>query len=211
MQQPAHIVVADGHPVVRLGVRTMLAHISDLRVVGDTSSSDELLRLCADLQPNVVTIALNLSSPPIHRLVADIHAVYPDMGIVIFASSPALAHARDLIDGGCAGFVLKHEPPPTIIRAIRAAARGRVWYSPATIEYLAHIDGGSQHASTPPISARERDVLHLIVEGQTNKAIGYYLGIHVKTVEKHVAALFRKLGAGSRTVLALRARELEIV
>jgi NarL family two-component system response regulator LiaR len=126
--------------------------------------------------------------------------------ILILTAHADLDYVLTLVDAGAMGYLLKDEDPATISAAVRSVARGERWLSPSVAVNM--LDRRVRAASEPPsalLSGRGLDVLRLVVEGKTNQEIGIVLGISEKTVEKHLAEVFAKLGVSSRVEAAVRA------
>lgn len=205
------VLIADHHPVTRAGLYTILSTAHDLIIVGEEATGAATLRLCQELQPDVLVLALNLPDRAAGDLIAQLRGAAPRLRIVVFAARHLLTDACVLIEVGAVAIVLKHEAPATLIRAIRTATQGNMWISGALARQIVPRLLDQPHSTNEKLSDRERDVLDLAAKGGTNRAIGYALGISEKTVEKHMGKIFYKLGVTSRTAAAVRAKELGLV
>lgn len=211
MSARIRVVIADSHPLTRIGIHTILAAAHDVLVVGEVDEGNKMQYVCRELQPDVVLLALNLPDRAAVDLIADLRVIAPQTRIVVFAARHLLNDARVLIEVGAVAIVLKHEAPATLIRAIRTATQGNMWISGAIARQIVPRLLDQPHSTNEKLSDRERDVLDLAAKGGTNRAIGYALGISEKTVEKHMGKIFYKLGVTSRTAAAVRAKELGLV
>jgi DNA-binding NarL/FixJ family response regulator len=199
------ILIADDHPVVRLGLRTVFEAAPDLEVVGETGDGLEVVALVKELRPRVLTLDLmmpglngieigrQLSRGPRHTRVL-ILSVYTDE-----------AYAAEALRNGAAGYVLKGTHATEVLEAVRTVAAGGRYLSPPLSEK--GIDAYIQRTrAVPPepyetLTTREREVLHLLAEGHPNAAIAARLFVSVRTVETHRANLMRKLGLRTQTDL----------
>jgi DNA-binding NarL/FixJ family response regulator len=206
LQQPIRVVVADDHPVVRNGVVLELSRQPDIMVLGTAENGDEALRLVQTVQPDVLVTDLSMPGLRAVDLIRQARVLPEPPRILILSAYAELDYVLTLIDAGVTGYLLKDEDPATISAAVRAVARGEPWLSSSVA--VGMLDRRVRAAGEPPpplLSSRGLDVLRLVVAGKTNQEIGIVLGISEKTVEKHLAEVFAKLGVSSRVEAAVRA------
>ena len=189
------VVVVDDHPVVREGTAALLAAQAGLTVAGTAGSLDEARALLARVEVDVVLLDIRLGdesglgllgtagSPTAHR---------PAIVVLTAYDYPQYAEAAFRL--GAAGFVLKTAPLGELVDAIRRAAAGGLAFQ---------VRPPASAAERP--TARELDVVHLVVDGWSNDEISLALGIGARTVETHLRRLFERFGLASRTELATRA------
>lgn len=200
------VVVADDHPVVRNGIVFELARQPDIAVLGTAQNGDEALQLVQTTQPDVLVTDLSMPGLRAVEVIRRTRSLPSPPHILILSAYAELDAVLTLIDAGVTGYLLKDEDPSAISAAVRAVARGEPWLSSSVA--VSMLDRRVRASSEPPqplLSVRGLDVLRLVVAGKTNQEIGLTLGISEKTVEKHLAEVFAKLGVSSRVEAAVRA------
>ncbi len=188
------IVLADDHPVVRRGIRSMLEKASDLVVVGEAGGGEEALRLVEHLAPDV--LLLDMEMPDIsglevaRRLLADGSPVH----VLALSAHDDEQYIFGLLDHGAAGYLTKDEAPSTIVEAVRGVARGeKGWISRRVANKLVRRKRMALEAATSALSDREREVLRLMGRGYNNTRIAETLFISEGTVKNHVTHIYHKL------------------
>jgi DNA-binding NarL/FixJ family response regulator len=199
------IVLADDHHVVRQGLRSLLEAEPDLSVVGETGDGLEAAQLVERLQPDV--LVLDLMMPGLNGLevTRQVSQRSPQTHVVILSMHANEAHVLEALRAGAAAYVLKESTSGELVRAVREAFAGRRYLSPPLSERAieAYMQKAESAALDPyeMLTAREREVLHLVVEGHTSAEIAERLFISRRTVETHRANLMRKLHLRTHTDL----------
>jgi signal transduction histidine kinase/DNA-binding NarL/FixJ family response regulator len=200
------VLVVDDHAVTRAGIVQVLS-MSDpaLQVVGEAESGEQAVSAWRTLRPDVVLMDLQMLDGDGIDAIARIRAEDASASIVAvsaFASDDLVAGA---FRAGARGYLGKEASGLELVRAVRAASRGEMVVSGEAVERLhAHLNGAD---GVRGLTERERQVLVLLERGSTDREIAAALSISVKTVEKHVGSILRKLGAHNRTQAVARARE----
>lgn len=199
------VLIADDHPVVRNGIRNILEPAVGITVVGEAESGQQALEMIETLHPDVVLLDMQLpdiSGIEVVKKVGEAGILVRILGLSTYDDNEYISQLLSL---GASGYLLKEEVPETIVEAVRGVARGETgWVSRKVAAKLTQIlqDGQDDRTALTP---RELDVLQLVVDGKTNAEIGFNLGISEKTVEKHLDAIFRKMGVVSRVEAAVMA------
>ncbi len=195
------VAIADDHRVVRVGLEQLLATFDDVEHVGSAEGGEQAVTLCAAEHPDV--LLLDLSMPDLdgievtRRLADDA----PEIRVVVFTSFSDQERIVQALDAGAIGYLLKDAEPDEIHAAIRAAARGEAPLAPKAAAAL--LAERSSRPTAVDLTAREREVLGLVVAGMANKQIARRLGISEKTVKGHLTNLFQRIGVADRTQAAL--------
>jgi len=191
------VLLADDHPVVREGLRALLAADGALDVVGEAASGEEAVTLAARLRPDVVLMDLRMPGPldgasATARITADL----PGVRVLILTTYDTDTDILRAVEAGATGYLLKDTPRRDLTDAVRSAARGEtVLAPPVAAKLVTRMRAPAQDTLTP----REVDVLRLVAHGHTNAAIGRELHIGEATVKSHLLHAFAKLGVGDRT------------
>jgi DNA-binding NarL/FixJ family response regulator len=208
MSEPIRVLLVDDHPALRVGLRVLLDQADDIKVVGEAGDTEEALRKIAVQQPDVVVLDCQLPGGGGASVAAETKARGRSARVLALSSYADDGYVRGMVDAGAVGYLLKDEAPATIVSAVRAAARGQTWFSPAIASKIAAWERGELPGG---LTERELEVLCLIAEGQSNKQIARQLYITVRTANFHVGNILQKLGAVSRVEAAIWARENGIV
>jgi two-component system response regulator NreC len=199
------IVLADDHHVIRQGLRALLEAVPDFSVVGEAGDGLEALQLVERLQPNVLVLDLRMPGLGGLEVTRQVSQRSPSTRVVILSMYDDEAYVLEALGHGAAGYVLKDSSAAHLVEAVRQVAIGRRYLSPPLSERA--VDAYVQRAKETPLdeyetlTAREREVLHLVAEGHTSAEIADLLSISPRTVGTHRANLMRKLGLRSHTSL----------
>ncbi|HXW44593.1 MAG TPA: response regulator transcription factor [Streptosporangiaceae bacterium] len=204
-QAPLTVLIADDHPVVREGLRGMLAAEPGIRVVAEAASGDEAVVMALQHRPDVVLMDLRMPGGDGVNATTGIMAAVPQARVVVLTTYETDADIVRAVEAGAAGYLLKDTPRRDLVGAIRAAARGETVLGPTVATRLV---SQLRRPATEPLSARETEVLSLVARGQTNAEIGRALYISEATVKTHLLRAFGKLGVSDRTAAVTTAIEL---
>jgi two-component system NarL family response regulator len=201
----SRVLLADDHAVVRLGLRALIDHQPDLQVVAEAETGSEAVARFLELQPDIGLVDLLLPGKDGAEVCAAIRQELPRARILIVSSSSGSEHIHRALKAGAQGYLLKDASPTALLSAIRSViAGGRV--IPAAV-----AQGMAERAYQSDLSPRESEVITLVVEGLSNKAIAERLGLTEATVKTHITHIFEKLGVEDRTQAALAAVKRGIV
>jgi len=194
------VLIVDDHRVVRDGLSKILESCNDIHVIGEAANGLDAIRKYAELKPDV--ILLDISMPKLGGLEVSrrIKKENPSAKIVILSMHEEEEYSMKLVRLGVSGYLLKDSAAQEVIEAVRSAFAGRAYFSPQISKTLAESYREVAPVQDDPyerLNDREREVLQLIAEGHTNKAIADILFISPKTVDNHRTNLMRKLNIHS--------------
>lgn len=197
------VAIADDHRVMRIGLEELLGTFDDVEFVGAGAGGEEAVELCLETTPDVLLLDLSMPDLDGIEVTRRVLAGAPSVRVVVFTSFSDRERILQALDAGAMGYLLKDAEPDEIHAALRAAARGEAPLAPrAAAELLAERQTRSPAAAID-LTAREREVLTLVVEGMANKQIARRLGISERTVKGHLTNLFQRIGVADRTQAAL--------
>ncbi|GAA3280949.1 response regulator transcription factor [Nesterenkonia halobia] len=212
-EQRLRIVLVDDHPVVRAGLRAMLAEDAGIRVVDEAGDGQDAIERVArsaahgepaDLVLMDLQLGAGMDGVEATRRLRERH---PDLPVLILTTYDTEADILAAVDAGASGYMLKDAAPTDIHRAIRDAAAGRTAVAP---EVAARLMGRMRTGATS-LSTREVELIELLAAGMSNKEIARRLFISVATVKTHLVHMYRKLGAENRTAAVAEARARGII
>lgn len=197
------VVLADDHPLARAGIRKFLEKEQDIQIVGEASNGEEALQLVEQLSPDVLLLDMEMPGLRGVDVARKLKEAYSPVRILALSTYDNKQYILGLLSNGASGYLVKEEVPKTIIEAVRGVARGEQGWVSRKIAANLSAWMRTDTNEVPPLSEREKEVLQKIVAGKTNQEIAHDLGISHKTVEKHIDALFMKLGVNSRVEAAV--------
>lgn len=201
--QPIRVVLADDHAVVRKGIREFLEETSDIRVVAEAANGAEAVALVAEHAPDVAVLDVQMPGLTGIEATRRIKAEFPAVRVLILTAYDDDPYIFALLQAGASGYVLKTADSGELVNAVRTVSRGESALDPAVAQKVVQLLTSGRplgaQAAAEPLTEREIEVLHLAAKGLTNKAIGQALAISDRTVQGHLANIYGKLGAGSRT------------
>ena len=197
---PIKVILADDHAVVRSGLRMVLEAESDLAVVAEAGDVEEALRKVRAHRPDVLLLDLNMPGESSLPAIPKLREASPNTKIVVLTMQNDPAFAREALQAGAGGYVLKESAAEETVHAVRHVLEGRTYLNP---ELGAKIAAAPPEPSGPPddLSERELEVLRLIALGHTNSEIAGSLYLSVRTVESHRAHIQQKLRLSTRAEL----------
>jgi two-component system response regulator NreC len=204
------VLIADDHAIVRAGLRALLLEDAEFDLVGEAAGGYEAIELVEKKQPDVLVLDLSMPDLDGISVTRSIKPRFPDLRILILTLHEDEALLREAIKAGAAGYILKRAAESELLTAIKVILRGDLYVDPSMVRTLFSASWQSrvtQPTSEETLTPREIEILKLIVEGYTNRQIGEYLNISIRTVEGHRANISDKLGLHSRLELVRFARE----
>ncbi|MEA1786757.1 response regulator transcription factor [Arenibacter sp. GZD96] len=205
------ILIADNHPIVRMGVKNVLDAVSDFHVVSDVASTSELFAKLEESIPDVIILEMDI--PEINGIAAlrKIKKEYPDVKVLIYSGQSEDVYALSTIRAGAFGYLSKAAEVDYIISAVRKVSQGNMFITNELAQRLA-FDEGTQKPRRffRKLSTREVEVLKLLASGKRNKDVADGLNLNEKTVSTYKARLMRKLNVDNLVDLLQQAKALEL-
>ena len=191
------VLIADDHAVVRNGLRFFLLAYDSLEPIGEASSGEECVTLCGELQPDVVLMDLMMPGIGGVAAIREIRQRYPRTQVIALTSFVDDRTVQAALKAGAISYLLKNVSADDLVAAIQAAQSGRATLAPEATQALVHA------ITDPPapgydLTAREKEVLKLMIEGLNNLEIAKRLVIGLSTVKFHVSSILSKLNVASR-------------
>ena len=206
------VLVADDHTVVREGIRYVLEREPGFEVVAEAVSGSDVVALAEQHRPDVAVLDISMPGESGLQVTARLRQVLPETRILILSMYDNEEYVLESVRAGAHGYILKDTAATELRRAVRAVQEGEAFFSPPVASRLSAAVRGElareqRSSDLDSLTTREREVLHGIAHGRTNKEIAGTLGISHRTVETHRESLMRKLRI--RTVAGLTRFALE--
>jgi DNA-binding NarL/FixJ family response regulator len=206
------VILADDHAVVRAGIRQFLELAGDIQVIGEASDGEMAVAMIERMTPDVAVLDIQMPKATGIEVSRAIRAHRWPIGVLILTSYDDDPYISAVLKTGANGYVLKTASPDEIISAVRDVYQGKSVLD-ATI--LSKVIAQIAHPNPPPVfeplTDREIEILSLVAKGLTNKVVGINLKISDRTVQGHIARIFEKLQAGSRTEAVMRGISLGLI
>jgi DNA-binding NarL/FixJ family response regulator len=221
-EDPARVIVADDHVLIREGFRTILSKEADVEVVDEAKTGREALNLCRNLRPDLVLMDVRM--PEMDGLAATraIKAERPSTSVLILTTYENPDYLFEAIRSGAVGYVLKDATKGEILGAVRGVLSGEAPLDQnLSLQLLQRLILEHRQEPRPPLrdekekekireslTARELEILELLIQGQSNQEIARYLTVSLSTVKTHIQHIIAKLEVSDRTQAAVRAIRL---
>jgi DNA-binding NarL/FixJ family response regulator len=205
------ILVADNHPIVRMGIKQVLEPVSDIEVIADVSTTTELFNVLDKHTPDIIILEMDI--PEINGIATlrRIKKEYPSIRVLIYSGQSEDVYALSTIRAGAFGYLSKAADLDYMISAIRKVSEGNMFITNELAQRLA-FDEGTQKPRRffRKLSSREVEVLKLLASGKRNKEVALGLDLNEKTVSTYKARLMRKLNVDNLVDLLQQAKALEL-
>jgi DNA-binding NarL/FixJ family response regulator len=204
------IVIADGQPIFRQGLRRVIETQSDLRVVGETSDGTEAVKLVRKHAPVILLFDLAVCGLAALKVLRNVKSSASQVRGIVLAGEIETPDTRLALKLGAHGVMRKDSPPELLLKGIRNVMAGECWMGRENMaNFQRRLGNGTSTSADAPngnhfhLTSRELQVVSAIVDGETNKAIAERLGLSGNTVKHHLTRVFDKLGVGNRLELAI--------
>jgi NarL family two-component system response regulator LiaR len=195
---PIRVLIVDDHDMLREGLAAFLRAFHDLQLVGEASSGSEAIRLCQELNPDVVLMDLVMPEMDGVNAIQNITQSQPHIRIIALSSFGDEKLVRAALSAGATSYLLKNVSASRLAEAIRATRAGLPTLAPEVTQILLTPTAAPQSSSTQ-LTAREQEVLDLMEAGLSNAEVARHLKISQYTVKNHVSNILEKLGVSNRT------------
>jgi DNA-binding NarL/FixJ family response regulator len=195
------VALIDDHPIVRQGLRNLLQTEPSFAVVGEADDGIAGVDLVQREKPDVLVVDLMMPGLNGLDLIKQVLKSQPKLRILVLSMQSADSYVVEALNYGAAGYVLKETGPSEIIEAIRTVVAGGRYLSPKLAERLLHASSGTRKITDPyeTLTPREREILHLIIDGNTSAQIAKRLVLSPRTVELHRSRIMKKLDLHNQT------------
>ncbi len=203
------VILADDHKIVRSGIRAILEQAGDIEVVGEADDGEQAKRLIQQHNPDVAVVDIQMPKVSGIEVIRWVRANLRGVGLLTLTAYDDAPYIMNVLQAGANGYILKTASPEDLIQAVRDVFAGKSALDIAITQKL--MEQMFEKNSAPvyqELTEREMEVLQLCARGYTNKAIAVQLSISDRTVQGHLAHIFDKLQAGSRTEAVMRAVSL---
>jgi two-component system, NarL family, response regulator LiaR len=206
-QARIRVLIVDDHDMLREGLTTFLKAFQDLELVGEASNGVEAVNLCRQVQPHIVLMDLVMPEMDGVSAIRIIHSEHPEVGIIALTSFGEEKVVKAALQAGAKSYLLKNISAHQLAEAIRVTYSGFPTLAPEVTQALITPNETLHHraAALLELTAREKEVLDLLVEGCSNDSIAIKLNISRNTVKNHMSSIFSKLNVSNRTEAVLLA------
>ncbi|MFP6600179.1 MAG: response regulator transcription factor [Deltaproteobacteria bacterium] len=211
MSETIRIAIVDDHTMLREGLRKILSMEDDLEVVADTEDARKAALIVAQNKPDVLLLDIRMPGTGGLEVIGPVHEACPSTKVLMLTASDDRRDHVAALSQGARGIIMKDSAADTLVTAIRAVYGGEAWVdreiTGTLLEELAHRGGGGEQgeAEQQRLTARESEVVDLVISGCRNREISERLSISEKTVKAHLSNIFAKLGVRDRLELAIYA------
>jgi DNA-binding NarL/FixJ family response regulator len=203
------VLLADDHHIVRAGIRQLLESAGDLQVIAEAGDGEEAQTLIQKHKPDVAVLDIQMPKASGIEVTRWVRAHIPEVGVLILTAYDDDPYVMAVLQAGANGYVLKTAKSDELIQSVRDVNEGKSALDPAvTRKLMSNMFKHPETSAAESLTERELDVLRLAAKGYTNKAIGVQLAISDRTVQGHLAHIFAKMHAASRTEAVMRAVSL---
>jgi two-component system, NarL family, response regulator NreC len=204
------VLLADDHGLVRRGMRALLETQRDIEVAGEASDGLEALRLCQELKPDMLILDIGMPGLNGIDVASRALALLPSTSVIMLSMHADESYVLRSLAAGARAYLLKDATDEDLLPAVRAVASGKRFFSPVISsvlaeDYVRQLRERGLDDSYHLLTSREKEVLHLLASGRSNKEVATILDVGVSTVETHRANMMQKLGLHNTAEIVLYA------
>jgi DNA-binding NarL/FixJ family response regulator len=199
MSELVRVLLADDHAVVRAGIRNALEDMPEIDIIGEVGDGPQLEQAIEELRPDFLLLDVTMPDFEPISAIRRIHAQYPDMRILVISAYDDSVYVQGLLGVGVNGYHLKDQPLQDLPTAVQRILSGERWISNSLMDKL--LQPAQPTITAPKFSPRQRDILRLLAKGYDDAKIAENLGLSEKTIENHLARLYRHLKVTNRDEL----------
>ncbi len=204
-QTKIKVLLADDHHIVRSGIRQLLESSKDIQVIAEAGDGEEAQALIQQHKPDVAVLDIQMPKASGIEVTRWVRSHLPEIGVLILTAYDDEPYVMAVLQAGANGYVLKTAKTEDLIQAVHDVFEGKsALDAVVTQKLMSNIFRRPDKTAVEPLTDRELDVLRLAAKGFTNKSIGVQLSISDRTVQGHLAHIFAKLRAASRTEAVMR-------
>lgn len=204
------IAIVDDHPLLIKGLQSMLSHYPDLEILGAYLNGETLLKGLEEEQPDVLLLDIQMQGQMGDDLAPILYRLYPEMMVLVLTNLEHRYYIKSMLQHGVRGYVIKSSDESILMEAIRAVAKGEIYFDPS-IRKEAIQEQKNSSDQFPSLTRREKEILRLITLDYSSKDIAQQLYISNRTVENHRMHLLQKLDVKNSASLVKKAIELGLM
>jgi two-component system, NarL family, nitrate/nitrite response regulator NarL len=207
------VLIADDHPIFRIGMRTLISTEPSLDLVGEAEDGDRAIELVQALHPDILLLDLHLPRTNGLEVLKRLATLNLDTRTVLLTAAIERGQMRTALVRGAWGVLLKHTATDLLTKCVRQVSQGEYWVGRDSVGDLVDAlrNPGRTDENAGGLTPREKEIVALIVTGASNKDIAWQLGLNEQTVKNHLRKVFDKLHVANRVELALAAVERRLV
>jgi len=208
---PIRLLLADDHPLIREGIRSLLSANERLEIAGEAEDGQGLINDYKRLQPDVVLADIKMPRITGLEALRQLVSEFPDIRFIILTMHEEREYVINALRFGASGYVMKNAERDELVKAIITVYEGGRYFSPEVANILADTVSRNAAPALPEVSPREKEVLDLVAHGLSTKQVADKLGISTRTVETHRINMLKKLKVSNTAELIRKAIELNII
>ena len=205
------ILLADDHPMIRAGFKSMLDKSERFEIVGEAGNGKELIEIARELNPEIILVDISMPVMSGLDVLEELSNRVPGVRLIVLTMHEEREYILQALKSGAAGYLLKNIERFELERAIITVYEGGKYFSPVVTNILAEAVSKPEANEASEVTPREKEVLDLVARGNSTKQIADLLGISVRTVESHRINMLKKMKVNNTAELIKKAIELKII